>query len=163
MASNQRFVKNGFKKPVFLSKSSKFCVVWTIWFCSNSTSMWYKHSLWNMCRDFRLLMSLLATVAGEILTANLLQKLIFRSGILCYHCWYWHWKSKVSWIHYLINIWTTCWWNLNRPHAGEIWTKLYGPNYIKFGSSWQKMINHFWESVDATLENVSVNETITWC
>ena len=28
--------------------------------------------------------------------ANLLQKLIFRLGILCYHCWCWRWKSKVS-------------------------------------------------------------------
>ena len=39
----------------FFSKSSKFRVVCTIRFCSNFTSMWYKHSLHalrNVCRDF---------------------------------------------------------------------------------------------------------------
>ena len=35
-----------FKKPgfFFLSKSSKFRVVWIVRFCSNFTGMWYKHS-----------------------------------------------------------------------------------------------------------------------
>ena len=27
----------------------------------------------------------------------------------------------------------------------------------------KKMINHFWQSVDAILEDVSVTETIVWC
>ena len=27
----------------------------------------------------------------------------------------------------------------------------------------QKMVNHFWQSVDAILEDVSVTETIVWC
>ena len=27
----------------------------------------------------------------------------------------------------------------------------------------EKMVNHFWQSVDAILENVSVTETIVWC
>ena len=53
------------KNPVFWSKSSKFCVVSTIRFCSNFTSMWYKHSLRNVWRDFRLLMSALATVMAS--------------------------------------------------------------------------------------------------
>ena len=26
-----------------------------------------------------------------------------------------------------------------------------------------KMVNHFWQSVDAILEDVSVTETIVWC
>ena len=26
-----------------------------------------------------------------------------------------------------------------------------------------KMVNHFWQSVDAIFEDVSVNETIVWC
>ena len=49
-----------FFSPLFcvcVSKSSKSRVVWTTRFCSNFTCMWYKHSLRNVWRDFRLLMS----------------------------------------------------------------------------------------------------------
>ena len=48
-----------------MSKSSKFHVVLTIRFCSNFTSIWYKHFLRNIWRDFRLPMSVLATVARK--------------------------------------------------------------------------------------------------
>ena len=33
-------------------------------------------------------------------------------------------------------------------------------NFVFF---WQKMFNKFWQSVDASLEDVSVTETIGWC
>ena len=46
------------------------------------------------------------------------------------------------------------------PHAGEILTKLYGPNYREFWAFWHKMVNRFWQSVDAIMEDVSVTETI---
>ena len=50
------------------------------------------------------------------------------------------------------------------PHASEIWTKSYGPNYTKFWAFWQEKTgffkNHFWQSVDAILEDVSVAEKI---
>ena len=49
----------------FLSIRSKFRVVWTIRFCSNFTSMWYKQYLRNEWSDFRLPMSVLATVARK--------------------------------------------------------------------------------------------------
>ena len=45
----------------------------------------------------------------------------------------------------------------------EIWTKSYGPNYTKFCAFSQKMVNHFCQSVDAILEDVSMTETIVWC
>ena len=48
-------------------------------------------------------------------------------------------------------------------HAGEIWTNTYGPNYAKCWAFWRKMVNHFWQSVDAILEDVSVTKTIVWC
>ena len=36
--------------------------------------------------------------------------------------------------------------------------------YTKFWGFWQKMVNHFWQSVDAILEDVpDVTETIVWC
>ena len=57
--------KTIFEKPGFLSKSSKFSVVWTIRFCSNFTSMLNKHFKRNVWRDFILPMSALATVAGK--------------------------------------------------------------------------------------------------
>ena len=41
----------------FLSKSTKFCMVRSIRFCSNCTSMWFKHVSNNVWRDFRLSMS----------------------------------------------------------------------------------------------------------
>ena len=62
-----------FKKTCFFVKNSKFCVVWTTWFCSNFTSMWYKHSLRNVWRDFRLLMSALATVTGKSFNSKFTQ------------------------------------------------------------------------------------------
>ena len=46
----------------------------------------------------------------RVIMANSPQKLLFRSDILCYHYWCWHWKASIS-IHYLIGNWTTCWWN----------------------------------------------------
>ena len=122
------------KKPVFLSKSSKFHVVWTIWFCSNFTSIWYKLFLRNVWSDFRLPMSALATVAPKSFDGKFTAKFIFQSGILCYHCWYWHWKSKVS--SYII-------WQVYGPHAGEIWTKSYGPNHTKLCAFWQKWLTIF--------------------
>ena len=32
-----------------------------------------------------------------------------------------------------------------------------------FEPFWQKMVYHFWQSIDAILEDVSVTETIVWC
>ena len=46
----------------FLSKSSKFCIVWTIGFCSNFTSMWSKYLSNNVWRDFKLQMSALVII-----------------------------------------------------------------------------------------------------
>ena len=33
----------------------------------------------------------------------------------------------------------------------------------KFCAFWQKMVNNFWQRVDAILEDVSATETIVWC
>ena len=97
-------------------------------------------------------MSTLASVARKI-NGKFTAKLIFRLDISCYHCWCWHWKSKVS----PYNIW-----QVFGPYAGEILTKSYGPNHTKFCAFWQEMANNFWQSVDVILEVVSVTETIVW-
>ena len=100
-------------------------------------------------------MSALETVAGKSLTANLLQKLIFRSGILCYHCADTDTESLKS-LHTLFD-----------KYLDHMRVKLEQNRMvqtIKFWSFWEKqMVNHFWQSVDAILEDVSVNETIIWC
>ena len=56
-------------------------------------------------------------------------------------------------IYYLISIWTTCWWNLNKI----IWAKLH-----EILISWQKtgLFKPILTSVDAILKDVSVAETI---
>ena len=49
------------------------------------------------------------------------------------------------------------------PHASEIWTESYGPNYRKFWAFWQKtglFKTIFDIRVDAILEDVSVAEII---
>ena len=97
-------------------------------------------------RNFnRLPMSALATVYSKC-TA----KIDFSIGYLCWalpYCWCWHWKSEVS--PHIV------WWVFG-PHAGEIWTKAYGPKYTKFWAFWQKMVHHFWQSVD------SIWKTFLW-
>ena len=44
------------------------------------------------------------------------------------------------------------------PHAGELWTKLYGLNHTIFFFK----VHHFWQSVAAILKDVSVTQTIAW-
>ena len=75
---------------------AKFCEVWTIRFCSNFNSMWHKHSLRNVWRDFRLLTSALATVVGNSFCSKFTPKIYFPNGYFMLQCWYWHWKSEVS-------------------------------------------------------------------
>ena len=65
------------KQPCFLSKSLKFRVVWTIRFCSNFTSIWYKHFLRNVWRDFRLPVSALVTVARKSFKGKFTAKIDF--------------------------------------------------------------------------------------
>ena len=139
------------KKNSFLSKTSKFRVLRTIQFCSNFTSMWSKCLSNDVWSDFWLPMSALATVAGKSFNGTLTAKMSFRSSILYYHCWCWHWKSKVS---------PNIIWKVYRHMLVKFDQNRYGPNNTIFWAFWQKMVNHFWQSVDAILEDVSVTETV---
>ena len=76
----QRLVKNVKKKNRFWSNSSKFRVVRIMRFCSNLTSMWYKHFSRNVWRDYRLPMSALATVAGKSFNGKFTAKIDFPIG-----------------------------------------------------------------------------------
>ena len=49
-------------------------------FCSNFTSMWYKHFLKNVWGDFRVPMSALVTLAGKRLNCNFTAKIDFPIG-----------------------------------------------------------------------------------
>ena len=99
-------------------------------------------------------MSALATVARKNFIGKFLQKLIFRSGILCYTCADAHGSLKS--LHTLFDTY------LDRMLV-KFEKKSYGPNHTKFSVFGQKMVNKFWQSVDAILANVSVTETIVWC
>ena len=72
------------KNSGFLSKSSKFRVVWTIRFCSNLISMWYKHFLFfflrNVWRNLRLPMSALAAAARKSFNSKFTAKIDFPIG-----------------------------------------------------------------------------------
>ena len=74
--------KNEFKRFWLIVKKLKFYTFRTIRFGSNFASMWSKYVSNNVWRNFRLVVFAFATVARESLKANLLQKLIIRSGIL---------------------------------------------------------------------------------
>ena len=42
--------------------------------------------------------------------------------------------------------------------------KAYNPSYTKFWAHLKKkMVNRFWQSVDAILEDISASETTVWC
>ena len=57
--------QNGSKNHGFFGQKLKFGVVWHIYFCSNFTSMWYKHFQRNVWRDLRLPMSAFATAVWK--------------------------------------------------------------------------------------------------
>ena len=61
----------------FLSKSSKFYLVWTIQWCSNFTSLWHKHLLRNYKWHFRLPISAFATALWNTLSKHQLFTLYF--------------------------------------------------------------------------------------
>ena len=65
------------KKNPFFVKSSKFRLVWTIRFCSNFISIWYKIFLRNVWRDFRLSRLALPTVARTSLNGKFTAKTDF--------------------------------------------------------------------------------------
>ena len=76
----------------------------------------------------------------KVLTANLLQKLIFRSGIL--------WRGSLKSLHTLFD---KC---LDHMLV-KFLNKIACPELYKLWTSWQ--------NVDTILEDVSVTETIIWC
>ena len=149
MASNA-LSKNGFKNPVFLSKSSKFRVVWTIQFCSNSTAcglntyqIMYGEPLvfqFQHCNGSRgnfngkftaLLRVFYITIADDNIGS-------LKSLLTLFDNYVDHMLVKYE-------------------------QNLMVRTIQNFELFWQKMVNHFWQSVDAILENVSVVETIVWC
>ena len=92
-------------------------------------------------------MSVLATEARNSVNGNFLQMLIFRPGILFIIA-----DADIE--------------SLKSLHTLHVFDKLVKSerslNYTKFWAFcfWQKMVIHFWQSVDGILENVSVTETI---
>ena len=109
------------KTLFFFSKSSKFRIVWTIQFCLNISSMWSKYLSNYVWRDFRLPMSALATVAGNSFNGKFTAKIDFPIGCFILPLLMLTLEVLSLSIHYLVNVWTTCWWNLNKI----VWSELY--------------------------------------
>ena len=106
----------------------------------------------------------LATVARKSSNGTFAAK-IFRSGILCFYCWCWHWKSKVS-PHTILYVFGLR--NLEFEKKNHmVWSiqnfEMFHTHTHTHLTHTLKMVNHIWQSVDAILEDVFVTETIVWC
>ena len=122
---------NTFSKMVyhFWQKSQSFVYFVPYYFLSNFTSLWSKYLplMYGETLDFQCQHQSWQHKMHD-------QKINFWSKfainiLSCYRCKRWHWKFEVS-THYLIRIWTTCWWNLNQI----VWPKMY-----KILIFWQKI------------------------
>ena len=95
------------KTRFFVEKLKISCSLDHTIFFSNFTSMRYKHSLRNVWRDFRLLMSALATVAGKSFNGKFTPKIDFPIRYFMLSLLILTLKVLSLSIHYLISIWTT--------------------------------------------------------
>ena len=91
------------KKIGFTLESLKFCTFLSVRFCSNFTIIWSAYG----ADTYQIMYGETFKLSMSVFTS----KMVFRSGILCYHYWCWLWKSLHSSFDF-------------GPHAGEIWTKL---------------------------------------
>ena len=146
------------RNPFFSSKSSKFGIVWTIWFCSNSTSMRYKHFFFFFVRrDFRLPMSALATVARKRFNYKFTAKIDFSDRAFQVTIAYADLGSLQS-LHTLFDKY------LNHMLVEFEQNRMVRTiQNCELFHTHKKMVNHVWQSGDAILEDVSVTETIVWC
>ena len=72
--------QNCYKKTCLFCPKTQNCVVWTIRFCSNFTSTWYRYFLRNARRDLRLPMSAVAKVARKSFNGKFTAKIDFLIG-----------------------------------------------------------------------------------
>ena len=134
---------------IFLPKSSIFCTVRTIQFCSNYTSMWSKYLSNNVWRDFRLPMSASAMVTWitrsenrflQYLPLKLFPATVANADIESLKSLHTLFSKYMD--HTLVKFEQNC--KVQTTRNFELFDK-------KPGFS-----NHFWQSVDAILEDVSV-------
>ena len=104
----------------FLSKSSKFCLVRIIRWCSNFSSLWHKHLIRTYKWHFRLPMSAFATAIWntlskhELFTLNFAFNFMFPLLLITV-------EVKNTICNYLITMFTTSWRNLIKIG----WSELY--------------------------------------
>ena len=116
----------------FLPKSWKFCLVRTtqlLKFHQHVVQMLIKYDVWRDCRLPTCQMSALPMVTWNadrkiIFTVNLPFKL-FRATVANAG------TASLKTLHTFLK-------KIFLPHASEIWTNSYGPNYTKFWAFWQK-------------------------
>ena len=111
-------------KMALLLKSSNFLSFRTVRFGSNFASMWSKCVSNNVRRDFRLLVSVFATVARKTFNGKVTAKNDFPIGHFLLPLLTLTLEVKSLSIHYLISILTTCWWILKKIVKYEIYKML---------------------------------------
>ena len=117
---HQCFVKMVLKNFFLLSKNSKFCTFQTIQFVSNFASMSFKYISSKVWTN-RLLVSAFATVARKSFNGRFTAKLDFPSRHFMLPLLILILEVQSLSIHYLIIIWSTCWWNSNKT----LWYEIY--------------------------------------
>ena len=75
----------------------------------------------NVWRDFRFSMSALATVKQNSFKGKFTAEINFPDRVFMLSLLMQALKVKSVFIHYLIRIWITCWWNLNKI----VWSDLH--------------------------------------
>ena len=149
----QRFAKNGFKKSVFFffcQKNSKFCTFWTIRFSSNFVTMWSKYVSNNVWKtsDLRCqhLQKWYEKIQILILFSNLMEKSWFSNRIFYVIITNADIESLKS-LHTLFDKYLNH--MLMKFEQNRMLRNI--QNFELFG---KKMVNHFWESIDAILDDV---------
>ena len=134
------------KNPVFCVKKLKIsCSLNHTSFFPNFTDIWNKHFLRNVWRDFRLSTSALATVPWKSFNGIFSAKIDFPIGHFILPLLMLTLKVESLSIHYLVSIWTTNWWNLNKI----VWSEPYKILCFltkKWLTIFDKVLTPFWKT-----------------
>ena len=117
--------------------------------------MWSIYLSNNVWRDFRLSISVLATVAGESFNGTFTAKIDLPISFFFYI------TIADADIESLKPLHTSF-----DKYLDHMLVKFEQKRLVRtiqiFWTLWQKMVNHFWQSVDAISEDVPVTEIIVW-
>ena len=112
---------NALLKCFFFSKNYKLNTFLSIRFASNFAGTWAKYVSNKVWRDFRLPVSVFASVARKSFNGKFTASIDFPIGHCMLPLLTLTLEVNSHSLHYLISIWTTGWWNLNEI----VWYKIH--------------------------------------